>query len=265
MKFLIYSALALFALFNADCQTITSGVQSSVLNSFIKATGTGYGGIVTNIKKIQYNANYVWILSSGVGSYVTGPWVSPNKPSDRNFSVQFPFNPTVRSGTKLSATAGLVGLFTNGVPIYTFGDGMSWNSQGIWTRTAYFWELVSFDTCYGHADGQGNYHHHVNPICLYDYTDSTKHSPIIGYVIDGYPIYGPFGYSNPNSSTSAIKHMVPSYVARSMTQRNTMVNGTVLSASLWGPDVNTTYPIGAFAEDYIYTAGAGDLDACNGR
>jgi hypothetical protein len=66
---------------------------------------------------------------------------------------------------------------------------MSWKSQGIWTRTAYFWELVSFDTCYGHADGNGNYHHHVNPICLYNYTDSTKHSPIIGYVIDGYPMY----------------------------------------------------------------------------
>jgi hypothetical protein len=189
MKNLICNVLVLFAVLNANNgQTITSGAQSSVLNSFIKATGTGYGGIVTNIKKIQYTSTYVYILSSGVGSYVTGPWVSPNKPSDRNFSVQFPFNPTVRS-VKLSATAGLVGLFTNGVPIYTFGDGMSWKSQGIWTRTAYFWELSSFDTCYGHADVSGNYHHHVNPICLYNYTDSTKHSPIIGYVIDGYPMY----------------------------------------------------------------------------
>jgi len=77
--------------------------------------------------------------------------------------------------------------------------------------------------------------------------------------------YGPFGYSNPNSSSSAIKHIVPSYAPRSMTQRNTMLNGTVLSSTFWGPDVNTTYPIGAFAEDYVYTAGYGDLDACNGR
>jgi hypothetical protein len=125
MKNLICNLLVLFAVLNANNgQTITSGAQSSVLKSFIKATGTGYGGIVTNIKKIQYTSTDVYILSSGVGSYVTGPWVSPNKPSDRNFSVQFPFNPTVRS-VKLSATAGLVGLFTNGVPIYTFGDGMS--------------------------------------------------------------------------------------------------------------------------------------------
>jgi len=59
--------------------------------------------------------------------------------------------------------------------------------------------------------------------------------------------------------------MEPSYAPRSMTQRNTTSNGTVLSSTFWGPDVNTTYPIGAFAEDYVYTAGYGDLDACNGR
>ena len=182
MKFLLYSVFVLFTAMNVNSQTITSGAQSSVLTSFIKATGTGYGGIVTNVKMIQYSSTYVYTLSSGVGSYVTGPWVSPNKPSDRNFSVQFPFNPTVRSGTKLKATAGLMGLFTNGVPIYTYGDGMTWNSQGIWSRTAGFWEMGSFDTCYGHADGQGNYHHHINPICLYNYTDSTKHSPLIGFV-----------------------------------------------------------------------------------
>ena len=32
-----------------------------------------------------------------------------------------------------------------------------------------------------------------------------------------------------------------------------------------GPAVSTTYPVGCFIEDYVYTANSGDLDARNGR
>jgi hypothetical protein len=244
--------------------TVTSQ-SSPALSAFIKANSSGYKGIVTNVNKIQYTSTNFYISTSGVGSYVTGPWVSPNVPIDQNFILQFPFSPTVTSGTKTLAGAGLVGLYKNGVPIYIFGDGMSWNNLGIWNRNAYFWEVSSFDSCYGHADVMGIYHHHVNPICLYNYTDSTKHSPIIGYVIDGYPIYGPFGYTNANSNSSAIKRMVPSYPARNITTRTTLPDGTVLTTAQNGPPVNSAYPIGAYAEDYVYTAGYGDLDKCNGR
>ena len=33
----------------------------------------------------------------------------------------------------------------------------------------------------------------------------TKHSPIIGWAYDGNPIYGPFGYSDPNNINSHLK------------------------------------------------------------
>lgn len=39
------------------------------------------------------------------------------------------------------------------------------------------------------------------------------HSKLIGFAADGYPIYGPYGYDNPTSSSSAIIKMVSSYVA----------------------------------------------------
>jgi hypothetical protein len=40
------------------------------------------------------------------------------------------------------------------------------------------------------------------------------HSKLLGYCFDGFPIYGPFGYTNPNSSSSGISRMASSYELR---------------------------------------------------
>jgi hypothetical protein len=113
-------------------------------------------------------------------------------------------------------------------------------------------EAVSFDNCLGHPQQQGEYHHHVSPNCLYNQTDSTHHSPIIGYAFDGFPVYGAYAYTNTNG-TGAIKRMKSSYVLTTATTRTN------------GPTVDATNPLGAACEDYIFTTGAGDLDAHNGR
>lgn len=84
-------------------------------------------------------------------------------------------------------------------------------------------------------------------------------------MFDGYPIYGSFGYSSANDSSSSIKRILTSYRARSITKRTSLANGTVLSSSQYGPDVNTTYPIGNYLEDFEYVSGLGDLDQYNGR
>ena len=39
----------------------------------------------------------------------------------------------------------------------------------------------------------------------------TEHSPIIGWAYDGNPIYGPYGYTNPDDASSGISLMTPSY------------------------------------------------------
>lgn len=52
---------------------------------------------------------------------------------------------------------------------------------------------------------------------------------------------------------------------RSITDRTTLSNGTVLTSSYYGPTINSTYPLGSYIEDYEYTSGYGDLDAYNGR
>jgi hypothetical protein len=79
-------------------------------------------------------------------------------------------------------------------------------------------------------------------------SDSSAHSPIIGWAYDGNPIYGPYGYSSINGGT--IRSMVPGY-------------NQVLTDNPYRPSTSL-YPFGFFVEDYEYT-GNGDLDEFNGR
>ena len=56
-------------------------------------------------------------------------------------------------------------------------------------------KLETFDSCCGHPDPQGRYHYHKYPVCIKSpFKDPKgKHSPLIGYAFDGFPIYGPNG------------------------------------------------------------------------
>lgn len=78
-------------------------------------------------------------------------------------------------------------------------------------------------------------------------SESTTHSPIIGWAYDGNPIYGPFGFTNP-AGGGLIKKLQSGY-----------------SISLKSNRPSTDdFPLGFFVEDYSYFGG-GDLDEYNGR
>jgi hypothetical protein len=66
-------------------------------------------------------------------------------------------------------------------------------------------------------------------------------------MFDGYPIYGPNGYSTANNANSSIKLMVSGYALRTtMTVRDkTSSTGTTANQ---GPPVNSQYPLGSFTE-----------------
>ena len=80
----------------------------------------------------------------------------------------------------------------------------------------------------------------------------TVHSPIIGWAYDGHPIYGPYGYQDPENKLpfNQYKRIRSSY--RVKTSRETLLNGL-------------TDPLGTYLEDYEYVEGLGDLDRYNGR
>ena len=76
---------------------------------------------------------------------------------------------------------------------------------------------------------------------------SSYHSPIIGWAYDGNPIYGPYGFTDPQGGNIS-----------------QMVSGYELISNPTNRPPTSLFPLGYFIEDYIFTD-RGDLDEHNGR
>jgi len=197
----------------------------------------------SDVERVVYSNNYVYIYTTGLASYTMGPWLDPNGglfgmwPANRGAIHQVPRNPTIP--TTKTLTRGVGGVLVNGVYLWNNGDAQSYttstgqvsfNGQGLWNRLAGPTEGPTFDSGNAHQPQNGQYHNHVNPRALryqlgdaVSYTAATKtyseatpthHSPILGWANDGLPIYGPYGYSDAMSSTSGVRRMTSGFTKR---------------------------------------------------
>ncbi len=285
---------------------ITSFLQNTTTTGTYYVSGNSTAqsnGILVNCQLVEYSANNVYVHTTGVPAYPTGPFLdgNPSNATNQNAIFKFPLSPVQNTGTATSTTGGNIGVFINGVALFDYRDGVAWNattnalcggpgnptcpggmgSAQDWNRDAIRAERPGFDCSKAHP-AMGNYHHHQNPsafkldlnvistICnLYDADglyaiDSTQHSPLIGFAYDGFPIYGSYGYADTNG-TGGIVRIKSSYQLRNITVRNTSPTGASVSN---GAPINTTYPLGYFREDYEYIAHLGQkdyLDEHNGR
>ena len=78
------------------------------------------------------------------------------------------------------------------------------------------------------------------------------HSPIIGWAYDGHPIYGPYGYVDPENSNPFNQYKLIRSSYRVKSSRASILSGL-------------SDPLGTYIEDYEYVEGLGDLDRYNGR
>jgi len=242
---------------------LTPAITSWVINT---DNSTGYFGELSNVQSVDYTSGFAFISCTCIPGYDIGPWAgNPNTPANQDFCFRITFNPQENSGTPTETPLGHIGVWRNGVSIFNAKDAFSYNNQGVWFQDAYVFEGSSFDACLGHPAPNGEYHHHVNPTCLYDDSNEANHSPIIGYAFDGFPIYGAYGYANPLDPNSAIARMQSGQQLRNISARNTLSDGTTLPTYQYGPAINSQYPIGSFIQDYEYLVGSGDLDEHNGR
>ena len=76
---------------------------------------------------------------------------------------------------------------------------------------------------------------------------SSYHSPILGWAYDGNPIYGPYGFTDPQGGNIS-----------------QMISGYELKTNPTNRPPTSLFPLGYFIEDYIFTD-RGDLDIHNGR
>ena len=228
----------------------------------------------SDVKTVCYDVSDVYVRANGLPSYNMGPWLqNPNVPISQEWVFKIPRAPIEEAGAKTNTPfGGALGVAINGVVLFGYGDGKSYssvqdanvgNGDGNWDADAWVSEGPTMDASGGgHATMTGVYHYHATPFALY--TDpSTGHSVIIGYAFDGFPIYGPFGYTNPTNSASGVTRMVSSYQLRSITDRTILPGGS--NSTPPGPAVSASFPLGTYIQDYEYVTGLGTLDEFNGR
>jgi hypothetical protein len=242
-----------------------------------------------------------------------------NLPANTGTIYRIPRTTTVPA-TKTNTGLGAIGYFVNGVALFDMRDAFSYNTtagqdatptnglqgNGVWNRDAYHNESVTFDAAFAHQAGRQYHYHAQSPALRHQlgdhvdynattnrYTESTapitKHSPIVAWAADGFPIYGPHGYSSAMNPNSPIVRMTSGFVLRNgqfgTTNLNTAGRQTLavwaaavqgraqtLPTTLYGPNVSTTYQLGRYIEDYDYLGDLGrtqgvdfDLDKHNGR
>jgi hypothetical protein len=230
---------AIFALYGL------CAAQPPELRSWVMSSSPA-NPVSLDVHTVRSDDRFVYVESAGLslhsfGALQANQYAPPSAP--RIFAFRIPRHP-VPAPSPLETPLGVVGVFVTGVPIYNPIGAVSFNNQNIWHQDAVA------------ASSLG-----MSPLVASLNNSPSRHSPIIGFALDGYPIYGPFGYD----ASGALKRMTSSYRLRKITDRKTLPDGTLLTPSQEGPSIGANYPPGAFAEDYEYVAGSGDLDESNGR
>jgi hypothetical protein len=138
-------------------------------------------------------------------------------------------------------------LFDPGTAEFYMGDREAdWNYEALGASV-----LLGLDVNHGHVQSNGSYHYHGLPTGLLTNlgVNPKAHSPLVGYAMDGYPVYALYGYRDAKDPDSGIKKLSSSFRLKKGER----------------PDPPGGKYDGAFSRDYEYVKGSGDLDRCNGR
>jgi len=107
---------------------------------------------------------------------------NPNSIRSQSVHYALPAHPTAASKPSC-LPMGAIGIAKNGVAIF--------NALDAGDRDAVAHEVQ--DSCGGHPQQSGEYHYHDIPSCLTKGESKHRASGLVGYALDGYPIYGPRG------------------------------------------------------------------------
>ncbi len=132
-----------------------------------------------------------WLVESdGIPTHKTATFpnaTNPNRILKQSYRFTIPRHPK-RAERTTPAPFGPIGVAVNGIPFYN-----PYNAEGRDAVMGPFAEV--FDSCCGHPDPMGRYHYHKFPVCVKSpFKESADgHSPLVGYMFDGFALYGPKG------------------------------------------------------------------------
>lgn len=215
---------------------------------------------------IELNGGKRHVHSNGIPQHKIGKFPTrhnPNSVRPQNYNVDLNGNPKpAKEITSINrhdqpgppnmpfgfAVNGI--FFEPGTAEFWHGDRkLGWNYEALGGAVP-----LGIDENFGHVQPNGAYHYHGLPTGLLKRLGLTeeKHSPLVGWASDGYPIYARYGYKNPKDASSEIVEFQSSYQLKKGTR----------PSGRQGPGGKYD---GAFARDYEYVAELSELDECSGR
>lgn len=119
---------------------------------------------------------------------------NPNTISTQNITLKIPASPAV-AATHSATPMGVIGVGLNGVPFF---------NQYAAGGSPLTGEIASFDQWWGHPQMTGMYHYHVEP--LYLTTVKATKWALMGFLLDGFPVYGPKEENNTDPTGLDVYH-----------------------------------------------------------
>ncbi|MFY7901046.1 MAG: YHYH protein [Chitinophagaceae bacterium] len=182
----------LFSISFISCKKDTATTNNNNTNTAVPAVFSKFNTSVT----ISVEGNFVVLKSNGIPDHKSPYFATtdsryeayngtntafnknPNSIITQNFTFKIPLTPAV-SSTHAATPMGPMGISINGVPIYNqYAAGNAPLTN----------EINSFDQYNGHPQMSGQYHYHIEPLSI---TANKGKSALIGFLLDGFPLYGP--------------------------------------------------------------------------
>jgi hypothetical protein len=263
-KLLIVFAMAILA--NSGCNNpkkTTAKQNTSNTNTTITdvRSGNDYMRAYTIDDKVYGTKTVVTIAgdkrimtTNALPNHKTGTFPNPGNPntiSAQNVKYALPLYPKYTGKAKLAREPGVA---LNGVKFEPETTEAFVCETGERYRIEAFQNLVDLGLDFNHAHVQptGAYHYHGVPKGLVELLDKGEDLILVGYALDGFPIY----YSKTGKYKPSFKLATKSRTGDVCSYKNpkTTVN----------KELKNTNPDGTFVSDWEYVKGLGDLDECNG-
>ena len=225
----------------------------------------------TNRVRVTETDGFRVIESNDIPKHTVGKFPNrgnPNTIAAQNWTIKIPLRPalsetitplhqsTSRGPPNMPFGIAINGvLFEPGTAEFWMGDrDADWNYEALGGAVG-----LGLDSNHAHVQPGGIYHYHGLPTGLLEELDfvagkdeQDRHSPLIGWAADGFPVYYAFGYKQADDPKSGIVKLTTSFRLK---------QGQRPSGSA-GPGGRYD---GAFIQDYEFALGTGNLDECNGR
>ncbi|MFM7206205.1 MAG: YHYH protein [Planctomycetaceae bacterium] len=143
----------------------------------------------TDEVRLDHEPEFLVMRSQGWPNHPTATFPNSGNPNTirvQEFTFRLPLEP--RKAAEITRLPmGPIGVAINGVVFFNpFEQGGMNAVEG--------YSEVWLDSCCGHPQETGVYHYHKYPTCVKSpfVDDGKRHSPVIGFAFDGFPIHGPY-------------------------------------------------------------------------